>query len=161
MDELLTGTLVGKASMITWRGNTSLDWNQIKAFLYDTENEYDFWKTTDKWEYDKEIKQIDLSLMPFIKCSEVRNFSKEIFITAKSGIHVFLTDPSQQPDHRILSNGVTGSSVLVGSYGLPIGISEETVSHIKIILSKKRSSKTSCMNYIQPNSYAKCINTLV
>ena len=102
----------GRDMTVSWRGNTSLDWNEMKQLLYANRSSYTYWlisHASGEWIEESTDKFKEVSMMPFMKCDRMDNVSKVFGIASKEeGIEVLIADPTVQPAYRRIRTGVSG-----------------------------------------------------
>ena len=100
--ELIGGRIVSEPDSISWNGikNKNLSWQEIQASMFPEfetlREDYNF------WELSKDNVQ-GLNLLPFMKCLEVKNYSKILSVGSNSEMNIILTNAQRQTYYRNLS----------------------------------------------------------
>ena len=157
--DFLSGNVDGKPLIVSWRGNASLEWNQISDMISDKEIE-NITKITQNYEtggYDSEYLAYDFTQFNFIsqQCSQVKNISKYMWfrLNKEKNLKFLISDPHLQLSYRQNTKGISGD-ILSNSKG-------EIVFGIKMTLVKKRAEKQSCTQYDSPDGYTQCVEKQV
>ena len=149
--DFFTGNVSEFPSHVSWRGNNSLDWTEMKKVLYPTTSSYQT-----SFSYDN-FSLTPVTILPFMDCVEIGNFTRNILVGTKGAIQMFIADSDTQSSYRIHNNAVTGELISVGTLRR-LGFKEIVRTKIQLSLSKIRSDKHNCQDY---DGYAKCANSQV
>ena len=150
--DFYTGNISGLPLHVSWRGNDSLHWTEMKKAVYPAATTY----VHDDLDHDQ-FSVTPITLLPFMDCVEISNFTRNIFIGTKGAVQLFIADPDTQPSYRIHTGSMTGELISVGTFIRP-SFKEIVYPKIKISLSSKRSDKNDCQSH---NKFAECADSQV
>ena len=100
--DFLSGNVDGKPLIVSWRGNASLEWNQISDVTIDKkiENITVFTQNYETGGYDPEYLAYDFNQFNFNSkhCSQVKNMSKFMWfhLTKGENLRFLISDPYLQ-----------------------------------------------------------------
>lgn len=152
------GNITGKPLMVSWRGNTSLDWDRILELVFDDTNNTD--PQYGNVDFKLNYHNIDTSNFPKVnlmieQCTKIENITNIIWFFSKDdmAIKILVSDPNLQLSFRQNLVGISGD--IIRSRG------DAASFTISTTILKKRPEKNSCKKYDTPEGYKQCVEKSV
>ena len=149
LDDFLSGKVMGYQDRLSWVGNTSLTYKEVKELIY-LKTEYNI---TIKDKADETMTKVES--MNYKDCYEIHNFTTELTLVVNLPSVAIFINPFGSLFHRLGRSILKGTVINIGN---KINEGDESYYLLQLSEVKRSSKKFFCKEQEHELEYAQCIN---